>query len=333
MGREMSGKIDFVITWVDGSDPAWQKSRSSYLAACEEDHSFYYRDWDNLQYWFRGIEKYTPWVNKVHFVTCGHLPPWLNTRHPQLNIVKHEDFMPEKYLPTFNSHSIEINLHRIKGLEEQFVYFNDDTFIIDHMQPQDFFKQGLPCASLILTVLAPRVPGDPFFHYYINDLAVINHHFSKKQLRKKWFSLKYGKLLLRNLYLAPVYCFYGFFGFLNFHMPNSYLISTFKEVWEKEYHTLDAAAAHKFRTISDVNQYVFSYWQFAAGNFHPRKTDCGRFFIAGENDQELLASMSAPKCQMICINDSIAEIDFEAEKDMIKQQFNKLLPDQSAFEL
>ena len=93
--------------------------------------------------------------------------------------------MPEKYLPTFNYHSIEINLRRIKGLEEKFVYFNDDTFIIDHMQPQYFFKQGLPCASPIMTVLAPRDPGDPFFHYYINDLAVINHHISKKLLRIK----------------------------------------------------------------------------------------------------------------------------------------------------
>lgn len=334
MGREMSGKIDFVITWVDGSDPAWQKSRNSFLKTGDEDGPFLYRDWENLQYWFRGIEKYTPWVNKVHFVTCGHLPPWLNTRHPRLNIVKHEDFMPEKYLPTFNSHSIEINLHRIKGLEEQFVYFNDDTFIIDHMQPQDFFKQGLPCASSITCNLSPRDPDDPFCHYLINDLAIINRHFSKRNAQKKhfrkWFSPKYGKMLLRNLYFAPIS---GFFGFMTFHMPNSLLISTFKEVWEKEYKTLDATAAHKFRTARDVNQYVFSYWQFAAGNFYPQKTNLGQFFTVGENNEKLLASMSPPKSQMICINDSRAEIDFEAEKDMIKQQFNKLLPDQSAFEL
>ena len=52
---------------------------------------------------------------------------------------------PEEYLPTFNSHTIEMNLHRIKGLSEQFVYFNDDMFINKPMKPRDFFVHGKPC--------------------------------------------------------------------------------------------------------------------------------------------------------------------------------------------
>ena len=55
---------------------------------------------------------------------------WLNTKHPKLNIVCHEDFIPQKFLPTFNSHTIEWNFHRIPGLTEQFVYFNDDMFLL-----------------------------------------------------------------------------------------------------------------------------------------------------------------------------------------------------------
>src|SRR5699024_11566777 len=86
-------------------------------------------DWDNLQYWFRGVEKYAPWVNKVHFVTWGHVPNWLKVDHPKINVVKHVDFLKEENLPTFNSRAIEINLHRIEGLAEQFVYFNDDMFL------------------------------------------------------------------------------------------------------------------------------------------------------------------------------------------------------------
>ena len=79
-------------------------------------------------------------MRKVHFVTWGHIPQWLNTKHPKLNIVCHEDFIPQKFLPTFNSHTIEWNFHRIPGLTEQFVYFNDDMFLLKPVYMEDFFK-------------------------------------------------------------------------------------------------------------------------------------------------------------------------------------------------
>ena len=110
-------KIDFVLTWVDGSDPDWLAQRREYQPGRGTDAGeSRYRDWDNLQYWFRGMEKFAPWVNKIYFVTWGHFPKWLNTAHEKIQIVKHEDFMAPAYLPTFNINSIELNFHRIKGL-------------------------------------------------------------------------------------------------------------------------------------------------------------------------------------------------------------------------
>ena len=91
--------IDFVIPWVDGSDPAWQAQRAAYS---QESHSSrvtaQYRDWGTLKYWFRGVEKYAPWVNRIHFVTCGQKPEWLNVHHPKLHLVTHGDYMPKEYL-------------------------------------------------------------------------------------------------------------------------------------------------------------------------------------------------------------------------------------------
>ena len=137
-------KIDFVLTWVDGSDPDWLAQRREYQPGRGTDAGeSRYRDWDNLQYWFRGVEKFAPWVNKIYFVTWGHVPKWLNTAHEKIRIVKHEDFMAPAYLPTFNINSIELNLHRIKGLSEHFVFFNDDMFLIDSVRPEDYFKNGL----------------------------------------------------------------------------------------------------------------------------------------------------------------------------------------------
>ena len=137
--------VDFVIAWVDGNDKEWQKQRQKYKSGFMEDNSeVRFRDWDNLQYWFRGVEEYAPWVNHIYFITWGHVPQWLNLDNPKLKIVNHKDYIPEKYLPTFNSHTIELNMHRIQGLSRQFVYFNDDMFLTAPVTKEMFFKNDLP---------------------------------------------------------------------------------------------------------------------------------------------------------------------------------------------
>lgn len=98
----MAEKIDFVITWVDGSDPAWLAQRAQYCPADQNNGSTdnRYRDWGWLPYWFRGVEQYAPWVNRVFFVTNGQCPAWLNLDHPKLRFVRHSDYIPAEYLPT-----------------------------------------------------------------------------------------------------------------------------------------------------------------------------------------------------------------------------------------
>lgn len=134
--------IDFVILWVDDQDPIWIEDKNKYKGqqGNHTNNEVRYRDWQNLKYWFRAVEKYAPWVGKIHFVTCGQKPEWLNINHPKLNLVDHKDYIDEKYLPTFSSHVIELNLHRIPDLTEKFVYFNDDMFLNDYVKPEDFFS-------------------------------------------------------------------------------------------------------------------------------------------------------------------------------------------------
>ena len=120
----MNQPIDIVIPWVDDRDEAWRKEyRESLRRYCPEVKSvsnIRFESWDNLHYWFRALEKFMPWINKVVFVTWGHLPSFLRTDHPKLKIVRHEDYIPQEYLPTYNSNSIEMNYHRIKELSENF---------------------------------------------------------------------------------------------------------------------------------------------------------------------------------------------------------------------
>ena len=97
-----------------------------------------------MKFWFRGVEKFAPWVRKIHFVTCGQKPEWLDENHPKINLVNHKNFIPEQFLPSYNSVVIERYLHKIPDVSEHFVYFNDDFYIINHLDKSRFFQNGLP---------------------------------------------------------------------------------------------------------------------------------------------------------------------------------------------
>lgn len=330
--------IDFVIAWVDGNDPKWKQEKAKYdknSDLTQDNIEARYRDWDNLQYWFRAVEKYAPWVHKIHFLTWGHVPSWLDTSNPKLNIVKHTDYIPEKYLPTFNSHTIELNMNKIPGLAEHFVYFNDDMFITKPVEPTDFFApNGLPMDAFILDCIyfSPDSAGA----YNGNDLEIINKHFNKKeQFTKykytKFINVKYG---IKNLYRTVVLERWPWFpGFHYDHLPSSFLKTTLNEVWNKEYEILDATCNDKFRSKRNVNQWLFKFWQLASGNFEPRSTKFGlAFHLKNYPNEKLKRAIETNQYGMICINDTAKTTDFEKHKKMVKESFNKILPDKSSFE-
>ena len=68
--------------------------------------------------------------------------PWLNDNHPKLHIVNHRDYIPEECLPTFGPNPLMLNLHRIPGLSDRFVLFNDDTFV-RNLWHRSAFSNGL----------------------------------------------------------------------------------------------------------------------------------------------------------------------------------------------
>lgn len=329
--------IDFVVTWVDGNDPAWQAEKAKYSPKNADNRNVRYRDWDNMQYWFRAVEKFAPWVNKIHFVTYGHLPKWLNTENPKLNIAKHSDFIPKEYLPTFSSRPIEFNLHRIKDLAERFVYFDDDMFILKPVDKSLFFVNGLPTDFAITSTLSATDKSDTVQFAKFNNIVILNTHFDKKvQMKKnlnKWINLAYGWNALRNLIFMGEH---RFKCLANNHLPFGFLKSDYAEVWEKEFDTLDETCRHKFRVKSDVNQWLMRYWQLAKGDFYPigrhAKGKVYEVYNGVAENQALFDIIENQKMPIICINDN-DNIDFEPMKKRLLQAFNKILPEKSSFEL
>lgn len=331
--QQYTSDIDFVIIWVDGNDLEWRKSKNEY----SPDESKFnindvrYRDWDILHYWFRGVEKYAPWVRKIHFVTCGHVPAWLKLEHPKLNFVKHSDYIEAQYLPTFSSHPIELNLHRIEGLSEKFVYFNDDFFLTAPVEPEDFFVDGLPRCCAVLNAPTPNRHG--IAGIIINNLGVLSDNFEfRMQLKKhwkKWFHPVYGVQLLRTMLLLP---WRRYVGFLDLHVAAPFLKSTFEEVWAKEETLLRKVSSHKFRNDSDVNQYLMAYWQIASGNFKPVSPKIGKMYDVSASIDAITDVIRNQKKKMICINDSEKIDDFQSLRLQLVEAFDCVLKEKSSFE-
>lgn len=187
--------VDLVYTWVDGADAAHAAQRERYLAHHRagggEMHrdgtgSAHTRDNDELRYSLRSVERFLPWVRRIFIVTAGQTPAWLRTGHPRIQLVDHREFIPEHYLPTFNSRPIEAWLHRIPGLSEHYIYCNDDFFFARPCARGEFFTaNGLPLLFVdwrASRLAGYRATGTPHAASYSNVVRF---------LEKKGYALPY----------------------------------------------------------------------------------------------------------------------------------------------
>lgn len=332
----MADEIDFVVTWVDGSDRAWRADKARFSGeGIVDDNEERYRDWELFRYWFRGVEKFAPWVRKVHLITWGHLPVWLDTGNPKLHIVKHEDYIPGEFLPTFNSNVLEIYMHRIEGLSEHFVYFNDDMHLVQPVKPEDFFQNGKPCDMLAFQPVVANPKNPVMSHLYLNNSLVLCKYFNKREnVRKQpgaYFKFGY----------PPLYFFYNmlemafplFTGFYTVHGPSPFCKGTFEEIWKKEEPLLTAMSANRFRSVDDVTPYLFREWQKLSGDFYPRNVQKEfQYYDIAEDNRALQVVLAKKKKKVICINDAPIGGKYEKIKAELQAAFDQILPEKSSFE-
>ncbi|HEU3554684.1 TPA: capsule biosynthesis protein CapG [Streptococcus pneumoniae] len=328
-------QIDFVVTWVNDKDVDWCKRKSEF----EKEYNIFqdlnseerYREWGLMKYWFRAVEKYAPWVNKIYFITEGHVPNWLDVNHPKLVHVKHEDYIEKQFLPTFNSNVIEMNLIHLKDLSEKFVLFNDDFFINDFVKQSDFFENNLPKDTGIFSPLIPR--ENSLTPIILNNMEIINKYFSKKKILEqnfsKFFNIKYGKHLLKNICLLP---WSDLLGFYDNHIPVSYCKSNFLEVYEKEHAIFNLTFKNKFRNKNEINHWLIRYWQLSSGNFIPRNINFGKNYAISNDPTDIINELKLSKYKIICINDGESIDNFDAVKGLMINAFEKKFPEKSSFE-
>lgn len=149
------GAIDAVVSWVDGSDPKHAAKRRAAMAGASlpsatsipggKDGTRFAATGE-VEYCILGIRRHCPWIRTIHVVTDEQTPGFLTPERQRelgVRMVDHKHVFRgyEWALPVFNSRAIETTLHRIDGLAERFVYFNDDVFVLRDTGPEEFFEK------------------------------------------------------------------------------------------------------------------------------------------------------------------------------------------------
>lgn len=327
--------IDFVITWVDMNDPQWQAQFARYSQQKQETKNGVskarFRDYGFFRYWWRGVEEFAPWVRKIHLVTSGQKPEWLNTDNPKIHLVDHKDFIPAEFLPTYNSVVIERYMHKIPGLSDHFVYFNDDFYLTNKVEPERFFRNGLPCD---IAVFDYNPSWSQWYTRIKNNIRLINRHFDKREVmardHDKWFHPSYG-LKARWNYLLKFYP--KFITLRTPHNAQPYLKRTFEEVWSAAGRELTETSVNRFRALNDYTPELFRAWQICRGCFEPYNTYCDtKMFPLMIRSGQAVKAIRRQTYTLICLNDNVHIRHYDRVMGELDHAFQEILPRKSSFE-
>lgn len=292
--------MDIVITYVNGLDPVWQKEYEEHTNIPPLTKRF--RDWGTLRYLLRGVAQYMPFIRKVHLIVSGEsqVPEWVNRE--EVNVVFHKDIIPAEFLPTFNCNPIEMCLHRIEGLDEEYIYFNDDIFPMLPCEPTDFFREGRSMVGMSRHIVA--------------------HEMYKKICRN-------SDRLARKAAGKPARCWF----LRPQHICTPMLRSECEALYEKHYEEL-LPSMTKLRSEENLNQYLYLDYMYLRGKLTPKRISKKHFSVAITTTEKLRSFILNPTRKMVCINDTnLSEERYVELRKVISEAFEHKFPAKSKYEL
>ena len=284
--------IDAVITYVNGADPKWQEQ---YAAFSGKEPSKRFRDWGTLRYLIAGIHRYMPFIDKIYLVVA------LESQVPEevagdVVVVLHKDIIPEKYLPTFNSTTIEMFLWRIPGLSEKFIYFNDDIFPLRPTSEEDFFPSGKPAKKMSRHVFA-------FGGYKQQTLH-------SDRMARKAAGKAAGLTFVRPQ-----------------HSVTPLLKSACEEVISKVGADIEVTLTPN-RVPGNLNQYVFTDYMYFTGKAVSRRISQKHLSLATNSAEDVAAFILNPTADFACINDvQMNGTRFAESRAVILRAFAEAIPE------
>ena len=289
--------IDFVFPYVTSDDPAWQQLYKAALTGTETDWSAgieRFRDNGMLKYLFRSLEKNMPWINQVHMIVMSdsQVPSWLD--RSKVDIIYHNEFLPNNLLPTFNSSTIETFLPLLPRVSNTFIYSNDDLIPFKALSPEFFFNYGKPIYSIQLGDFRPTAPGDV--------------------LRRKDYNLIMNTNENRIV--------------ITQHGPLVYKKAWIKECYNK-YEDILIKSCSKFREDQNYNQYLYAFYQMMKKNIINSEKKI-KSYIARTNKISTIIAEDFKKNDFVCINDD--NNTSKQDWDKIISKIDAIFPNKSKYE-
>ncbi|KQY27168.1 stealth family protein [Rhizobium sp. Root482] len=315
LSTEHDFPIDVVYTWVNDRDENWQAERASYsgkvVLTDRANHDERFRNRDELRYSMRSIEMFAPFVRNIYLVTNGQIPEWLNLDNPRLKLVPHSEIYKTKSdLPTFNSSSIETQLHHVEGLAEHFLYFNDDVFLGDFCTPDDFFLSN----GLMKFFPSPQRAYEPDIDdsregYLVADRNAINLMKGSRG-RHSRFIMEHTPLpALRSLLTS--------------------LEEEFPDAWA-------TCSANRFRASTDLRPIAFMQYQFAFLQKQAVPASITNRYLAlwkPTIEGQLKNVLTSRQYKTFCLNDvGVPPERTNAVDDLVQNFLQRYFPFKSSFE-
>lgn len=292
--------MDIVITYVNGLDPEWQKDYEQWTNTPILEKRF--RDWGTLQYLFRGIEENMPFIRRVHLIVSqeSQVPAWVNRK--EVNVVLHKDIIPEEFLPTFNCNPIEMCLHRIEGLDEEYLYFNDDMFPMLKCEPTDFFREGRGVIGMSRHIIR---------HDMYKQICYNSDRLARKIAGRR------GSCA----FLRPQ------------HICSPMLRSECERVYELAEQEIRAKMT-RVRTAENLNQYLFLDYMYLKGKIIKERLSKKHFSVGVASNAKLRKFIEQPSHKLTCVNDvQLSEERYAELRKTLLESFEKRFPNKSKYEL
>lgn len=327
--------VDAVYTWVDGERPRFAEELAAATAAHGRETGQTpaaravspnrFRDNDCLRYSLRSVRQHAPWVERIHIVTAGERPAWLDPDHPSIRMVRHDEIFPvDGALPTFNSHAIEACLHLIDGVSDQFLYFNDDCFLTADLDLGYFARpDGSPRFSLqTWQMFSDLHHPSPVAASAAHCRRLLDGRFGRRPVRRE---TPHEPALLERAVLAAM-----------------------EREWPQE---LDRTRRNRLRTGRDfvvTRMYVHYRLELALsvasrGNepvdIRPTRAGFVRFGVGTLDLAEQLREATGPDRPFLCVNDETGEDEpiaperLRADLEVLQAFFRRRFPDPAPWEI
>lgn len=258
--------MDVVITYVNMHDPVWIKQYKETFNT--EPETRRYKEFGTIDLQVASIRKYMPWVDKIFIVVSSKSQ--LTT--DQAIVVTHDQIIPKEYLPTFNSCTIELFLHKIPGLSDYFIYFNDDIFPVNYCRQDSFFDSK---PVLCFKTLDSR--PENIYRMQCKNCADLARVLLNQQVT--------------NVYVKPD------------HICLIHSKKVYEEVWKRAEHTLRDSITKKREPIN-LNQYLFVDYLYYSNQCNIKRLNYAYVQTGKVSPEKMYNMITVSDYDLVCIHDN-----------------------------